>query len=70
MILVGSLGLPPHVPPKAAVRFEIELRSHSAPIPPSEMPIDERSNIGRRKRERGNFWFSRLNYTEAVQCYR
>jgi len=66
----GSMGLLPHVPPKAAVRFEIELLSHSAAISPSEIPIEERSSIGRRKKDRGNFWFSRQNYTEAVQCYR
>lgn len=66
----GSMGLLPYVPPKAAVRFEIELLSHSTAIPPSEIPIEERSLIGTRKKDRGNFWFSRQNYTEAVQCYR
>jgi len=66
----GTTGLPPHVPPKAAVRFEIQLLSHSAPIPPSDIPIAERSSIGERKRKRGNFWFSRQEYTSAVQCYR
>merc|ERR1739848_423346 len=65
-----TMGPPPHVPPKAAVRFEIELLSHSTAIPPSEIPIDERFSIGRRKKDRGDFWYSRQNYTEAVQCYR
>ena len=69
-ILTGSIGFPPHVPPKAAVRFEIELLSHSPPVSPSELPVVEKSTIGRRKRERGNFWFSRQDYTSAVQCYR
>jgi len=66
----GSTGLPPHVPPKAAVRFEIRLIAHSAPVVPSDMPLADRSLIGKRKRERGNFWFSRGDYTSAVQCYR
>ena len=66
----GSTGLPPHVPPKAAVQFEIRLIAHSAPVAPSDMPLADRSLIGKRKRERGNFWFSRGDYTSAVQCYR
>lgn len=66
----GSFGLSPHVPPNAAVRLEIELLSHSAPVPPMEIPIEERYSIGNRKRLRGNFWYSREDYTSAIQCYR
>ena len=67
---LGSFGLSPHVPPNAAVRLEIELLSHSAPVPPMEIPIEERYSIGNRKRLRGNFWYSREDYTSAIQCYR
>jgi len=66
----GSLGLSPTVPPNAAVRLEVELLSHSAPIPPNEIPIEERCAIGNRKRTRGNFWFLRNEFTSAIQCYR
>ena len=67
---LGSLGLSPTVPPNAAVRLEVELLSHSAPIPPNEIPIEERCAIGNRKRTRGNFWFLRNEFTSAIQCYR
>ncbi len=36
----------------------------------TELALDERKSIGHRKKERGNFWYSRQDYTNAVQCYR
>ena len=36
----------------------------------TELPLDQRRKIGHRKKDRGNFWYSRLNYSDAVQCYR
>ena len=68
--ILGSLGFPPHVPANAAVRLEVELLSHSPPVPPTEIPIEQRCRIGNRKRLRGNFWYSRNEYTSAIQCYR
>jgi len=59
------------VPPKAAVRLEIELIDHQAPLPIGEMEdVQEKLRIGKRKKERGNYWYQRQNYTFAVQCYR
>jgi len=66
----GSLGLKPHVPSNAAVRLEVELLSHSPPTTPMDIPIEERCAIGNRKRTRGNFWYTRHDYTSAIQCYR
>ena len=66
----GSLGLKPHVPSNAAVRLEVELLSHSPPITPMDIPIEQRCAIGNRKRTRGNFWYIRHDYTSAIQCYR
>jgi len=36
----------------------------------TELPLDERRTIGHRKKDRGNFWYSRQNFSDAVQCYR
>ena len=36
----------------------------------TELPLDERKLIGHRKKERGNFWYARQDYSNAVQCYR
>jgi len=67
----GDLGFGSVLPPKAAVRLELELLGHQPPIPAGEIEdVQEKLRIGRRKKERGNFWHQRQNYTFAVQCYR
>jgi len=35
-----------------------------------DIPLEERAKIGNLKRERGNKWYSRGDYSLAVQCYR
>jgi len=68
---IGFQGQVVSVPPKAAVRFEVELVSHNPSVPFGEISdVQEKLRIGRRKKDRGNFWFQRQNYTFAVQCYR
>jgi len=67
----GDFGLPPHLPPKGAVKYEITLVEHKAAVSsPHDYELEERKAIGLRKKERGNFWFSRSQYSQAVQCYR
>lgn len=59
------------VPPKAAVKLELELLAHQPPVPVGDIEdVQEKLRIGRRKKEKGNFWYQRQNYTFAVQCYR
>lgn len=68
---LGFEGESGKVPPKAAVRLEVELVSHKPPVPFGEISqVEEKLRIGRRKKDRGNFWFQRSNYNFAVQCYR
>ena len=68
---LGFEGESGKVPPKAAVRLEVELVSHKPPVPFGEInQVEEKLRIGRRKKDRGNFWFQRSNYNFAVQCYR
>jgi len=67
----GDFGLPPHLPPKGAVKYEMTLIEHKPAVPsPHDYELDDRKNIGLRKKDRGNFWFSRSQYSQAVQCYR
>jgi len=66
----GSTGLPPLVPAKTDLIYEIELL-HSEPEKElSELTVAERNVIGNRKRERGNFWMKRGEASLAVNCYR
>jgi len=68
---VGFQGDLVSVPPKAAVRFEVELVSHNPSLPFGEITdVQEKLRIGRRKKDRGTYWFQRQNHTFAVQCYR
>lgn len=66
----GDFGFPPHLPAKAAVEIQVQLldiKPHESPL---ALPLEERQNIGQRKKDRGNFWFSHCDYSMAVQCYR
>merc|ERR1712200_213611 len=52
-------------------KYEITLVEHKAAVSsPHDFELEERKVIGLRKKERGNFWFSRSQYSQAVQCYR
>ena len=35
-----------------------------------EMSLERRMSMGRRKKDRGNFWYSRGEFTQAIQNYR
>ena len=34
------------------------------------MSLERRMSMGRRKKDRGNFWYSRGEFTQAIQNYR
>ncbi|KDR12172.1 peptidyl-prolyl cis-trans isomerase FKBP8-like isoform X3 [Zootermopsis nevadensis] len=66
----GALGREPDVPRDATVVYTVELLS-ADPEPDVEvLPATKRKEIGCRKRERGNWWYSRQEHTLAIQCYR
>ena len=66
----GQLGLSPHVPPNAAVHFQVTLLEVKRAQMPMKYEVEERKAIGMRKKERGNFWMLRNEHSMAVQCYR
>ena len=35
-----------------------------------EISLERRMSLGRRKKDRGNFWYSRGEFTQAIQNYR
>ncbi|GLH09703.1 FK506-binding protein 59 [Gryllus bimaculatus] len=66
----GTQGRAPDIPPNSKITYRIELLS-AEPEPELEtIPIAERKRIGNEKRERGNWWYARQDYTFAIQCYR
>ncbi|XP_042227967.1 peptidyl-prolyl cis-trans isomerase FKBP8-like [Homarus americanus] len=65
----GSKGLPPDIPPDSNITYKVELVDYAPEEEPCSLPIAERKVIGNRKRERGNWWFNREEYTMAIHCY-
>ncbi|KAK3856238.1 hypothetical protein Pcinc_037422 [Petrolisthes cinctipes] len=65
----GSKGLPPNIPPESNLNYRVELIDYSPEEDPGSLPIEKRMVIGNRKRERGNWWFNREEYSLAIQCY-
>ncbi|KAL3216796.1 hypothetical protein MRX96_032807 [Rhipicephalus microplus] len=57
-------------PPKAKLHFNVELLDTYPAKDESDLPFQERLSIGDAKRERGNFWYSRGDYSNAAHCYR
>jgi len=68
--MYGDLGDGSRVPPSSAMLLEVELLDWAELGAPPDIPLDQRAGIGNTKRERGNKWFSRGEYSLAVQCYR
>ncbi|KAI9556257.1 hypothetical protein GHT06_018831 [Daphnia sinensis] len=66
----GSLGNGKDIPPDATILYTIELLEISKEEDLELVNIDERLRIGNAKRERGNWWYSRGDYTSSIQCYR
>ena len=66
----NELGLDDVIPPNSNLTYTI----HLLDIIPDEdfenINIPDRKAIGIRKRERGNWWYNRQEYRQAIQCYR
>eukprot|EP00096_Caligus_rogercresseyi_P006558 TRINITY_DN2308_c0_g1_i1.p1 TRINITY_DN2308_c0_g1~~TRINITY_DN2308_c0_g1_i1.p1 ORF type:complete len:367 (+),score=101.14 TRINITY_DN2308_c0_g1_i1:46-1146(+) len=70
--MYGDLGLtqPFSVPPKATLLLRVTLMSSVVPPPNLSLSVEERLALGKRKKDRGTFWYSRSDYQMAIFCYR
>jgi len=66
----GHVGDGSRIPPNTDLELEVELVDWEELVPAPDIPLGERMVIGMSKRERGNRWYSRGEYSLAVQCYR
>ncbi|KOC65132.1 Peptidyl-prolyl cis-trans isomerase FKBP8 [Habropoda laboriosa] len=66
----GSLGKEPNIPPNACILYTVELKSSQLEEEIEILNVNQRKEIGNKKRERGNWWFTRNEPTLAIQCYR
>jgi len=66
----GLVGDGARIPPSTDLELEVELVDWVELGPAPDIPLSERMDIGMSKRERGNRWYSRGEYSLAVQCYR
>ncbi|KAF2346269.1 Tetratricopeptide repeat, partial [Trinorchestia longiramus] len=66
----GSKGDEDRVPPDASLLCTVKLLDFKPEDSPESLSLEDRQQIGNRKRIRGNWWFNRGDYSEAVQCYK
>lgn len=69
--LPGKPGLPEKgLPANAAVRFVIEMVDFREPIVIGDLSIEQKMTFGMRKKARGNDWYTKDEFSIAIQCYR
>jgi len=68
--MYGVLGEGERVEPNTDILLTVELVRWKELGAAPDIPLEERAGIGVLKRERGNRWFTRGEYSIAVQCYR
>jgi len=66
----GDKGNGTNIPPGSRMFLTVRLLDWSSPRLVPDIPLEERAAIGVRKRDRGNKWYGRGDYSLAVQCYR
>lgn len=66
----GSWGNEPNIPANSTITYTVELKSSELEEEIETLSVGQRKTIGNKKRERGNWWFTRNEPTLAIQCYR
>ncbi|NP_001373781.1 FKBP prolyl isomerase 16 [Danio rerio] len=65
----GLLGREPDIPAWAPLLYQLQLLDFREKPDPLLLPVPDRIRIGNQKRERGNFYFQREEFSKAVQAY-
>ncbi|XP_030622753.1 FKBP prolyl isomerase 16 [Chanos chanos] len=65
----GLLGREPDIPAWAPLLYQLQLLDFRDKPDPLTLPISDRIRIGNQKRERGNFYFQREEYSMAARAY-
>lgn len=66
----GDRGREPDVPPGATLIYTVKLLDATPEPAVSSLTCDQRLEVGLRKKDRGNWWYTRDEYTLAINCYR
>lgn len=66
----GSLGKRPEIPPGANLIYTVTLLDVKEEPPIQTLNVMDRIKNGLKKKERGNWWYSRDENTLAINCYR
>lgn len=66
----GSVGRLPEIPPDSTIKYNLKLLRVEDEPDAANMSIAARMEKGSQKRERGNFWYGRGDFSHAVLCYR
>lgn len=65
----GSIGREPDIPKDATITYTLELLKKDYPIDYSKLTLEEIMKAGEKKRERGNYYFTRLDHSSAMTSY-
>ncbi|GFO34181.1 peptidylprolyl isomerase [Plakobranchus ocellatus] len=65
----GDQGREPDIPKDARITYTLELCHVEPAVQPSLMSYDQRLKFGEAKRERGNYLYSRGDFTGAISSY-
>merc|ERR1712226_1308262 len=65
----GDQGRVPDIPSKANITYEVELLKVEEPVVIPQLPLNERLSTGEAKRSRGNYHYTRGEYSQAIQQY-
>lgn len=69
LLCMCFIGREPDIPAWAPLLYQLQLLHFREKPDPLSLPIPDRIRIGNQKRERGNFYFQREEYSMAVQAY-
>ncbi|KYQ48696.1 Peptidyl-prolyl cis-trans isomerase FKBP8 [Trachymyrmex zeteki] len=57
------------IPPDATITYTIELKAIEDSPDIESLSVNERKELGNKKRQRGNWWFVRKELNFSIQCY-